>query len=152
MTYANLLWVHSWTRYVVVLALLLAVGMAAYGLLAKRSFSPLVNSVRHWTATIAHIQLIIGVLLYFKSPLVQFFWSENADSTEVTFFGSWHALLMLVAIVVLTIGSAKAKRRPTDGEQYQTMFWWFLAALILIFMAIPWPFMPWAARPYLRPF
>lgn len=112
------------------------------------------NSVRHLTATIAHIQLIIGILVYTQSPLVQYFWSdfkEASQSIDTLFFGLLHLLLMLVAITVITIGSALAKRRQSDREKFKTMLGWFLVAFIIILFAIPWPFSPLAARPYFRP-
>ena len=61
-----------------------------------------------------------------------------------------HSSLMLTAIVLITIGSAKAKRKPTDQEKFKTMLVWFSIALLIIFIAIPWPFSPFANRPYYR--
>ena len=66
------------------------------------------------------------------------------------FFGLQHVLAMTVAVVVLTIGSALAKRRVSSPEKFRTMALWFTAALLLIFLTIPWPFFPWAQRPYFR--
>jgi len=57
---------------------------------------------------------------------------------------------MLTAIVIITIGSALAKRKKTDKEKFKTMLVWFSAALLIIFIAIPWPFSPLANRPYIR--
>jgi hypothetical protein len=61
-----------------------------------------------------------------------------------------HVACMTLAIVVLTLGSALAKRRVTDTGKFRAMALWFTAALLLILMAIPWPFSPFAQRPYLR--
>jgi len=122
---------------------------------AKKEFTKLDNSLRHWTATIAHIQLIIGMILYLKSPITKMIFSnfkEALNHAEVTFFGLIHIGLMLVAIVVITIGSSLAKRKPTDQEKYKTMLIWFTITLIIIVIAIPWPFSPLAQRPYFRPF
>lgn len=69
---------------------------------------------------------------------------------EFTFFGMIHSLLMLVAIIVITFGSALAKRKTTDREKFKTMLYWFSIALIIILIAIPWPFSPLANRPYFR--
>ena len=69
---------------------------------------------------------------------------------DLTFFGLIHILFMLTAIVIITIGSALAKRKPTDSEKFKTMLLWFSLALMLIFVAIPWPFSPLANRPYFR--
>jgi len=97
---------------------------------------------------------MLGIILYSQSPAVKHFFAavnETGSITEPVFFGVIHISIMLSAIVVITIGSAMAKRKPTDQEKFKTMLLWFLAALILIFLAIPWPFSPLVQRPYLRP-
>jgi hypothetical protein len=59
---------------------------------------------------------------------------------------------MVVAIVMLTIGSAKAKRMQDDDLKYKTMLFWFSAGLLVILIGIPWPFSPLSSRPFVRPF
>lgn len=151
--YSTLIFLHSLTRWFVVISLVYAIYRAYRGFKLKKSFSKADNSIRHWTATIAHIQLIIGILVYTQSPSIKYFWKDTKaalQNWDVTFFSVIHALLMLLAIVVLTIGSAKAKRLQTDSEKFKTMLIWFLIAFILIFIAIPWPFSPLSNRPYFR--
>jgi hypothetical protein len=63
-----------------------------------------------------------------------------------------HSLMMIVAIVIITIGSAKAKRKPTDIEKFKTMAIWFSIGLFIILVNIPWPFSPFASRSFFRPF
>lgn len=152
--YSTLLFLHSITRWLVVVSLLYAVYRAYKGYVSKSPFSKTDDTVRHLTATIAHIQLIIGILIYTQSPLVKYFWSDFKEATQnidTLFFGLLHLLLMLVAITVITIGSALAKRKTTDREKFKTMLSWFLVAFIIILLAIPWPFSPLAGRPYFRP-
>jgi hypothetical protein len=111
------------------------------------------NAVRHWTATIAHIQLMIGIVLYFQSPIIKYFlanFKEAVRAFDLLFFGLIHGSLMITAIVIITIGSAKAKRKTVDQEKFKTMLLWFSIALIIIFISIPWPFSPLANRPYYR--
>jgi lauroyl/myristoyl acyltransferase len=48
--------------------------------------------------------------------------------------------MMLIAIVLITIGSAKAKRQTDDSQKYKKLAIWFGIALVLILAAIPWPF------------
>ncbi|MDA6069812.1 hypothetical protein NJT12_09290 [Flavobacterium sp. AC] len=135
------------------ISLLYSIFRAYKGYFYQLSFTKTDNLVRHWTATIAHIQLIFGILIYVQSPIVKYLWAnfstaiQNMDSA---FFGILHILLMLTAIVLITIGSALAKRKPTDRDKFKTMLIWFSIALFIIFIAIPWPFSPLASRPYLR--
>lgn len=116
-------------------------------------FSKSADFVRHTTATIAHLQLVLGYMLYFNSPVIDHFRShfkEASKQFEFLFFGLIHILLMTLAIVFVTIGSAAAKRKKSDMEKFKTMTIWFSLALILIVIAIPWPFSPLANRPYFR--
>lgn len=151
--YLPLLTLHSLMRWLVLISLVYAIFRAYRGYSSGSLFTKTDNTVRHWTATIAHVQLIIGFTLYLKSPVVKAFFatfSESVQHLSTAFFGIVHILLMLIAIVIITIGSALAKRKPTDHEKFRTMLIWFSVALILIFVAIPWPFSPLANRPYLR--
>jgi hypothetical protein len=153
--YPTLLILHSLFRWLVLGTLGVSICRAYMGFSNNKIFSKIDNSLRQWTATTAHIQLIIGIILYTKSPLIKYFWG-NLNGTikvlETSFFSIIHALLMLSSVVLITIGSALAKRKKTDREQYKTMLIWFSAALFIIFIAIPWPFSPLANRPYFRTF
>ncbi|GAA0547935.1 hypothetical protein [Chitinophaga japonensis] len=148
--YAALIFLHSLFRWLVVISLAYAIFRACRGYISARPFTRTDNAVRHWTATIAHVQLMIGMTLYTQSPVVQYYWKHAGAGSEMRFYGLIHIFIMLTAIALLTVGSALAKRKPTDRERFRTMFTWFLLAFILIFIAIPWPFSPLSHRPYFR--
>ncbi|WP_346321019.1 hypothetical protein [Chitinophaga sp. YIM B06452] len=151
--YPALLSIHSIVRWLVLLSLVYAIYRAARGYFSHRPFARADNAARHWTATFAHIQLLVGMLLYTQSPVVKYFWNNTKaalQQRDITFFGALHLPLMMTAIVLLTIGSAMAKRKKEDREKFRTMLLWFTLALSLILVAIPWPFSPLAGRPYIR--
>lgn len=142
-------------RWLVFVSLLFAILIAYKGWLSKKQFSRFDNAVRHWTATIAHIQLAIGLCLYFVSPIISYFlhhYKEAVHDREIRFFGMEHSVMMLTAIVIITIGSIKAKRKQPDTEKFKTMAIWFSVALLIILTMIPWVFSPLVNRPYFRPF
>ena len=151
--YETLIYCHTYIRWLVLGSLLYAIYRAYRGYVSKLTFTKTDNAVRHWTATIAHIQLMIGMVLYFKSPIIKYYWTNSKEGTsniDFSFFAIIHISFMLVAIVLITIGSANAKRKQTDLEKFRTVLIWFSIALLIIFLAIPWPFSPLANRPYLR--
>ena len=153
--YQFLIPLHSLLRWFVLISLCSSVCMAYNGLLTNRPFTKLDNALRHWTATITHIQLLVGFTMYFKSPVIKFFFSDPKMAihhTETSFFAVIHFLLMLTAIILITVGSALAKRRQNDHEKFKTVLTWFLIGLIIIFIAIPWPFSPFVNRAYFKPF
>lgn len=149
--YSILLILHSLLRWAVLASLLYAIVRAYQGYTARLAFTPMDNSVRHWTATLVHLQLVFGFTLYMISPVVQAFRQQGLQARgPLAFFGLVHISLMLLAVILITIGSAMAKRQSEDRLKFRTMLLWFSAGLIVIFLAIPWPFSPFANRPYLR--
>lgn len=151
--YQTLIFYHSIVRWLVLASLLYSIFRAFKGYISNAPFSKTDNTVRHWTATIAHIQLVIGIILYTQSPIIKYFWNnfhqaiQNFDSL---FFGLIHITLMLTGIILITIGSALAKRRATDKAKFKTLLIWYSISLLIIFTAIPWPFSPLAHRPFFR--
>lgn len=153
MMYQTLTFLHSTFRWLVLLSLFYSVFRAYQGYFSNKVFSNTDNSVRHWTATIAHIQLVLGITLYSQSPIIKYFWknfNEAKESFDLLFFGLIHIFLMLFSIILITIGSAVSKRKETDKEKFKTMLIYFLIALLIIFIAIPWSFSPLVNRPYFR--
>lgn len=153
--YATLLALHSLFRWLVLISLLAAIARGAQGWRGKSTFSKRDNALRHWTATIAHVQLAIGMTLYFVSPIVKYFLAHTKEAApyfEYSFFGWIHFSMMLIAVVLITIGSSLAKRKLADEAKFKTMMLWFSIALLIILLAVPWPFSPLAQRPFFRAF
>lgn len=151
--YHTLIFCHSLVRWFVLSTIIYSIYRVYKGYFKNSRFTKFDNFIRHSTATIAHIQLIIGVILYIKSPIIKYFWlnfNDTIKNIDVAFFGLIHITLMLIAIVLLTIGSSLANRTSTDKEKFKTILIWFSIALFIIFIAIPWPFSPLANRPYIR--
>lgn len=150
-----LLILHSINRWLVLLSLLYSICLAARGRLQHLKFTTHANFMRHVTATISQVQLLLGLSLYMISPVVKYAMAESDSShlvSEHVFFKYIHIWLMATSVVLITLGSAKAKRMQTDGQKFSTMLFWFSMALLIILMAIPWPFSPLANRPFLRSF
>lgn len=151
--YAFSLMLHSYFRWLVLLALIVAIVKSAIGLARGHRFTATDNAVRHWTATTGHIQLLIGMLVYVQSPVVAYFWANKKEALrnpDALFFGALHILMMFAAVIFMTIASSKSKREPDHTAKFRIMLIYFTIALIVIAAAIPWPFSPLAQRPYWR--
>jgi hypothetical protein len=138
-----------------VVSLLFALFCCVKGWLQNTAFTRLDDTLRHITATIAHIQLVVGYTLYFNSPFVTYFrqhYQQAVRHFEYLFFGIIHILLMTAAVVLITAGSSLAKRKRAGIDKFRTMAVWFAAALLVIAVAVPWPFSPLAQRPFIRTF
>lgn len=150
--YPLLLFLHSFLRWMVLGSLVYSIYISYNGKTGNLKFTKIANHWSHWTATFAHIQLLLGMAIYLQSPLVMYQLMDNPNKilNEQTFFRYFHLTMMMVAVVLITIGSAKAKRLKSDHEKFSTMLTWFGLALVVILIAIPWPFSPLTSRPLVR--
>lgn len=141
--YTGLLHFHSLLRWVLLLLLIVVVVKAWMGRSGGKTFSAGDKKLSLFTMITAHLQLVLGGLLYMVSPTVQ---SAIADmgaamkNSVARFWAVEHLLTMIIAIALLTIGHIKAKKAATDQEKFKALSLWFTIGLILILASIPWPF------------
>lgn len=131
--YSILVHTHSGLRWIVLLLIFMVIFQS---LTANKSASGLASlkKLSLFALISTHLQAVLGLALYALSPKIQF--SESTMSNSMLrFFTVEHALIMLIAIILITIGNRKAKA----GLAKPTM-WYYLIALLLILAAIPWPF------------
>lgn len=124
-----------------------------FGWYFGRKYTPFDVQLRMAATSIVHIQLVLGIILYFVSPLIQFFLTDpdNAMKDRQTrFFGMEHSLMMLMAVIIISAGSIKAKRSGTDKGKFKTTAVWFSAGFVIMLNMIPWVFSPMASRPNIR--
>lgn len=153
--YPTILAVHSLFRWLVLASLVFAIYRGYRGWRTGLIFSRSDDGVRHRTATIAHVQLILGLWLYSVSPIVDYFfknYKEAVHERQIRFFGMEHSIVMILSVVVITIGSMRAKRASTDQNKFKIMAIWYALALFLILTSIPWAFSPLVSRPWFRAF
>ncbi len=138
---------HSGTRWLVLFFLIITLLTAMINWQYGKSYT---KSDRRWsllTLIFAHIQLVMGLVLYFISPKVAF--TPDVMENEISrFYTVEHFSLMLLAIIVITVGYSRAKRAGTDIKKFKTTFYFFLIALVLLLIGIPWPFQNYGAGWY----
>lgn len=155
MIYSTFLVLHSLLRWFVLISLIYAIIQACKGWFSTMPYTPRDNKIRTITVIIVHIQLLVGLVLYAVSPIIhQLFgnFSEAVRQTAIRFYGMEHSIMMILAVVLITIGSAKAKRLSNDIKKFKSIAIWFTLGLIIILVSIPWPFSPFDARPLFRIF
>ena len=137
--YNALLHAHSGLRWIVLVLLLMAIYKAFTGMSGKKEFTDGDKKVALFTLIFTHIQLILGFILYFISPKVQF--TDGFMKDEVLrFYGVEHITLMLVAIGLITAGYSLSKRAESSEAKFKKLAIFFTIGLLLILAAIPWPF------------
>jgi hypothetical protein len=134
MFYDILVHAHSGIRWIVLILILAVIINAGSAMSSKRLSTPKDARLSMIAMTSVHLQVLIGLILYFISPRVQF--SGNTMSNDqLRFFTVEHTLGMLIAVILITIGHRKAK-----GGAFKSVFWYYLIALLIILVSIPWPF------------
>ena len=136
--YTVLLHIHSVFRYVALLLLVIAVFHSLYGFISSKRIDK--AGIRWSLLSLAtfHVQVLVGILLYWLSPKVML----NASMFKVNilrFFTIEHGFVMLLAAILITVGYSKAKKSLPD-KGYRIIFIYYLIVLVLVLWAIPWPF------------
>ncbi len=128
---------HSWWASLTVLLLLIVVINSLMGLSAKRKFSSVDRTIALIAMTFAHIQLMIGVVLYLVSP-IGFDALNQMSSPILRLTALEHPLIGFLAIALITIGWSKHKKLDIDARKFKHIAIFFGAGLILILSRIPW--------------
>jgi cytochrome c oxidase assembly factor CtaG len=123
-----LLHAHSGLRYVV-LGLLIAAIFTAYSNWQKRSQGD--SKLYLFTLIATHTQLLIGLVLYFMSPKVNF---DLISEKVFRFYSIEHVFMMMIAIVLITVGRVRSKNSPaptSTGQYFTSTVWRWLSFLSL---------------------
>lgn len=142
----GLVHLHNTLRYAVVALLLIALFQSFNGWFSKRTYSNADNKVSLFLLISAHLQLVIGLIIYFfTSQVVEAAKASISTSMKDPVLRFWlveHGLAMLVGIILITLGRIMGKKAKTDNIRFRRQAVYYVLAAVLIYSAIPWP---WAA-------
>lgn len=128
---------HSGWAYIALLLLVIAVVNAFIGLASKKEFTAKDRKIAIFGLIGTHTQLLIGLILYFVSPLG--FTSLGQMSDKMLRLTSLeHPLINLIAITLITIGWSKHKKLTTSESKFKTFSIFYGLGLVLILSRIPW--------------
>lgn len=141
--YSGLVHLHNLLRWVVLIALLVAIIRLVLKKDALKASKVLLIS--------AHTTLLLGLYQYFFGSVgFQLIKSAAGGMKEVMkdaasrFWAVEHAFSMILAITFITIGHVKYKK---TGKSNPTLVF-FVLALVLILLMTPWPFKAGIGRPW----
>jgi len=137
-------------RYIIVILLVLAIVKSFIGWFSKKEYTAGDNKLSLFLFISAHIQLLVGFIVYFKSQLVQSAMENMAEAMKIPgirFFVADHMTSMILGIILITLGRIMAKKGKTDEIKFRRQAIFFTLGMLVIFYAIPWP---WSAvsRPW----
>ena len=134
--------IHSFLRWALLLLMIVSIVKAAMSLSGKTPYTPNDRKRTLFTMIAAHLQLVLGIVLYVTRGWSQQF-SNMASAMKDTALRYWtveHISMMIIAIVFITIGNIRSKKMDTDAGIYKQILIWFGLALLIILVAMPWPF------------
>ncbi len=148
--YEGLLHLHNFLRWVILIFLLLSVlrhltaANQPYGGKDKGFGLPLLIST-HLNAIIGLYQWIVGA---WGLKLIQTNGMGTVMKDSVNrFWAIEHPLMMLIAAILITIGYGQRKSKHTTRVQRRRAAIYYVLALIVILLAVPWPFREVIGRP-----
>ena len=150
--YNGLLHLHSLLRWVILLLLLIALVRHLAGMNNKRLVSNADRKVDLFLMIAAHITFVIGLYQWIAGEkglktIQHFGMGEVMKNSGYRFFAVEHLAGMLLAVILITVGRGAVKR-SSDWRIHKKAFWFFLVALLLVIVSIPWPFREGIGRPW----
>jgi len=128
---------HSGFRYIVFILLVLALVQALIGLFGKKPYTNGNRKINLFALISAHTQLLIGLILYFVSPLVQLNNMGAAmKDTVVRYWTVEHGVMMIFAIVLITVGHSKSKKALDGINKHRAIAMYYGLAILVILVAI----------------
>lgn len=126
---------HSTLRYFILVFLLILLYRSFQGWQKKSDFTATDNKVSLWLFILTHSQLLLGLILYFVSPLV-IFDGASMKNAVARYWLVEHITMMLIAVVLITMARVTAKKMTEAVAKHKRLFIFNLIALIFIVAAI----------------
>ena len=128
---------HSGWAYLALLLLVIAVVNSIVGMTSKKEFTPRDRKIAILGLIGTHMQLLVGLILYFVSPLGFSSLGQMSDKA-LRLTSLEHPLINLIAITLITIGWVKHKKLATSESKFKTFSIYYSLGLLLILSRIPW--------------
>jgi uncharacterized membrane protein len=135
--YSTLFGLHSGLRYIVLLLLAVALLLSLVGLFGKKPYSEMNRKVNLFAMISTHTQFLVGLILYFFSPMVNY--SNMAEAMKDATTRYWtveHSVMMLFSIVLITIGHSRSKKAKDAVNKHRAIALYYGLAVLVILVAI----------------
>jgi uncharacterized membrane protein len=133
--YTGLLHTHSLLRYFILIALIVVIVKALIGLANKQPYGKWDNKLGLYLFIFTHMQLLVGIVLYFISPFVKF-GSDTMSDKATRYWTVEHVFAMLIAVVLITLARTTSKRMTNDEAKHKRMAIFNFVALAVIIAMI----------------
>ncbi|MBA09823.1 MAG: hypothetical protein P8P73_07545 [Flavobacteriaceae bacterium] len=136
---------HSYWAYLILIMLIVVMINAVIGLTSKKEYLAKDFRMALFGLIISHIQLLLGLVLYFISPFFDM-WNTMGggvmkDATMRLYLVE-HPITNILAIILITIGYSKHKKMEASKSKYKTILLFYGLGLVLLLSRIPWNVWP----------
>jgi NADH:ubiquinone oxidoreductase subunit 2 (subunit N) len=128
---------HSGWAYLALLLLFVASINSLIGYLNKKEFTPKDRKIALFALIAMHVQLLIGLVLYFVSPYGKESFGLMKDA-DLRLTSLEHPLVNIIAIVLITIGWSRHKKAATSEAKFKAIYLPYIIGLLLVLSKIPW--------------
>jgi hypothetical protein len=141
--YTTIQFLHSYWAYLVLLIIVLATFNAIAGFFSKKEYGPKDFRISLFALIVTHIQFLIGLVLYFVSPLglqniSNVGMGEVMKNATFRLYAVEHPMVMILTVVFITIGYSKHKKNLLSSKKFKTLAIFYAIALVLMLSRIPW--------------
>jgi hypothetical protein len=140
--YESLLTLHNILRWGVLLGGLYAITKSVLGIIHKRDFTENENRAHIIFVVSCHMQLFIGLWLYFISPAVNGALSQGMGAVmkdkALRFIAVEHISTMIIAIVLIQVGRSLSKKATDAMAKHRKAVIFYSIGFLLILSRIPW--------------
>lgn len=135
--YTALTHIHSGMRYIILVVLILAIFKAFLGWQQKSNYGKFDNQLAFLSMLFVHLQLLIGLILYFVSPKVSFTdMATTMHNATLRYFTVEHIFLMLIVVALVTIGRISSKKKTLAVQKHKTIAIYYGVSLAIILVTV----------------
>ena len=133
--------VHSYWAFFVLTILFIAILNSLIRIISKKSFNSTDLRISLFGLIFSHIQLLIGLILYFISPWFDQ-WSSLGmgimKNNESRLYLVEHPITNILAIFFITIGLSLHKKQSESSKKFLRISLFYGFGYILLLSRIPW--------------
>ena len=127
---------HSYNRYLLLLALVFVLYRAYSGWLGRKPYEKVDNIASASLLGLTHLQLLIGLIMYaFTSTWTQTAFADFGAAMKdpmQRYFAVEHITAMLIAVVLIQLGRTFSKKAADDTEKHRKLAIYTTIALVII--------------------
>lgn len=141
--YPYVQFVHSYWAYLVLLMLVITTVNSVVSFFGDKEYGARDMRLALFTLIVTHIQLLIGIILYFVSPLGAQAIASNGMGAAMSdpalrLYVVEHPIGMILMVVFVTVGYSRHKGKLTSKPKFKQLAIFYTLALLVALAMIPW--------------